>query len=447
MSAVRLVCSGCGWWTEDTAQHIFSCPNAALDADVDHVLRPAMSAFEARDASRNSFIRYRTRLYVYHRAIAQGVTDSAFVAHVEALNAAIYAVEGRRFEETPLLFSAPLGAWVKNETGNVSGSHKARHLMGILLNLIGTERDTSQLAIASCGNAALAAAVLASAAERPLDVYIPTDAKPSVVERLKKLGARGVVCERREGELGDPCVRRFREAVQREGALPFSCQGPNNGLTIEGGQTLGYELIDQLRRENKTLDHLFIQVGGGALATACMRAFEEAVAAGVLPQMPCIHTVQTLGAYPLLRAWEQLVRRVSLSLSSDDLRVRLEIAEQLRSRFGDAEVDAALKYAVTNRSEFMWPWEETPRSIAHGILDDETYDWFAVVEGMLRSGGIPIVVDEACLHEAHRLAHAHTNIPVSYTGVAGLAGLLAARSAGIIGDSESVAVLFTGETR
>jgi hypothetical protein len=34
----------------------------------------------------------------------------------------------------------------------------------------------------------------------------------------------------------------------------------------------------------------------------------------------------------------------------------------------------------------MWPWNEEPRSIAHGIRDDETYDWFTIVTGMLASG-------------------------------------------------------------
>ena len=60
------------------------------------------------------------------------------------------------------------GVWVKDETGNVSGSHKARHLMGIMLWIHVVERLGAtapsaaagpRLAIASCGNAALAAAI------------------------------------------------------------------------------------------------------------------------------------------------------------------------------------------------------------------------------------------------------------------------------------------------
>ena len=40
--------------------------------------------------------------------------------------------------------------------------------------------------------------------------------------------------------------------------------------------------------------------------------------------------------------------------------------------------------------ECMWPWEGELTSLADGILDDETYDWLAVVEGMLDTGGSPL---------------------------------------------------------
>jgi threonine synthase len=95
----------------------------------------------------------------------------------------------------------------------------------------------------------------------------------------------------------------------------------------------------------------------------------------------------------------------------------------------------------------MWPWEAPERSIAEGILDDETYDWYAVVEGMIETGGWPITVPEQLLREAHELARAATRIPVDPTGSAGLAGLLALRRRGAIVPDESAAVLFTGRER
>ena len=74
----------------------------------------------------------------------------------------------------------------------------------------------------------------------------------------------------------------------------------------------------------------------------------------------------------------------------------------MRDRVSPALIQDELHYAATHRSEFMWPWEEEPISIATGILDDETYDWLAVVEGMLLTGGVPLVVDEQTLGESTR---------------------------------------------
>src|SRR5208337_2008461 len=126
----------------------------------------------------------------------------------------------------------------------------ARHLMGAILYLrvleisglaLGEGLRSRRLAIASCGNAALAAAVIARAANWPLDVFIPTDAEPSVVRRLHDLGATVVVCERRSDETGDPCVHAARHEV-RAGAIPFGVQGPDNGLAVEGARTLAFEM-------------------------------------------------------------------------------------------------------------------------------------------------------------------------------------------------------------
>jgi hypothetical protein len=155
---------------------------------------------------------------------------------------------------------------------------------------------------------------------------VPPEPDAGVVDRLRDLAATVVTCPREDGELGDPAYLRLREELDR-GALPFTTQGPENGLAIEGGQTLGYV------------------------------------------------------------------------------------------------------------------------SVATGILDDETYDWRAVVEGMLLTGGRPLVVSEIALTRAHALAVAATGIEVDHTGSSGLAGVPELRRSGEIGDDERVAVLFTGRQR
>ncbi len=410
MSTTSLTCSGCGHSPPPLDPRPFRCPNAGTD-DADHVLVRRLDGAAAApffDDESNPFVRFRQFTHAWHVATAIGMSDAEYVAMVRGLDERVATVGGHGFLVTPFRRAFD-GVWVKDETGNVAGSHKGRHMMGLMLWLLVAERiDPSlrdaRLAIASCGNAALAAATIARAAGRALDVFVPTDASPAVVARLGELGARVTSCPRQEGVPGDPSYLRFREAVAR-GALPFTCQGNENGLVVEGGHTLGWELAAQLAAAHTPIDDLFVQVGGGALASAVIAGLSEAHTLGVLGAVPRVHAVQTEGAYPLARAFERVVAR-------------------------------GIDYAVRHRSEFMWPWETTPHSIAHGILDDETYDWAAVVRGMLRTGGRPVVVSEARLAEANALAHEESGIAVSPTGSAGLAGLLEMRATG--------AVLFTG---
>jgi threonine synthase len=402
-----MICSGCGW-TVPAGARPFRCRNAGRD-DVDHVLTrrvdPGPDPF--LDDDPDPFVRYRRLTHTWHDALARGVSDEDFIDVVGRLEDRIEAVDGRRFAVTPL--EPRLGAWIKDETSNVAGSHKARHLMGVLIWLETMSRfdgalADAPLAIASCGNAAVAAAVLARAARRTLDVFVPAGVSPEIVDRIEAHGARVRRCTRVGGRAGDPSVPQFREAVAA-GALPFTCQGNENGLAIEGGSTLGWEIVTQLVTRNRSVDRLFIQTGGGALASAVIAAFDDAVAAAVLPRLPRIYAVQTTASSPLARAWERMR-------------------------------EPGIDYAIRHRSEFMWPWGRVPASIAGGILDDETYDWVAVVRGMHRSGGHPILVSEEQLLDANRLA----GPTVSATGSAGLAGALQCPS------DESTVVIFTGSS-
>jgi threonine synthase len=460
----RLVCAGCGAPAPpvEINPYPFRCEHARTTPEVDHVITKVRDPGEfawPTGSEDNPFVRYRQLFYSWQAARAAGQSDAGYVTLVERLDDAIAAVAGQRFRVTPFARSGALssalgfgpegGVWVKDETGNVSGSHKARHLTGIMLYLHSAHAAHSDLvefqflqsdraealqklksagyptlpdlAIASCGNAALAAAVVARAAGWTLQTFIPPDANPAVVARLRELGARLVVCPREGATAGDPCYRGFRQAIDK-GALPFCCQGPDNGLTIEGGETIVYEMVDALG--DAALDAIVIQVGGGALASACVQGFDRARAAGRIRRLPRVYTVQTQGAAPLARAFDRVLERSRRT-----------------------SVEEVLRYAAANRSEFMWPWETAPRSIAHGILDDETYDWLAVVRGLLKTSGRPVVVDDATLIAANRQARDLTGIDVDHTGSAGLAGLMGLLSRGDVQPHERVAVIFSGALR
>ena len=458
----RLICSGCGHQAATDEPAPYRCPNAGDGRD--HVLRRTLQCDEQGAAllhstfkrpEPNPFLRYRELLHSYRTAIDSGATDEQIAARIQRLDSAIARVAGEGFAETPFFRSGELAAtlgvdalWIKDETGNVSGSHKARHLAGIglWLELHATASD-ARLAVASCGNAALGAAVVAAATGRPLDVFVPPDVEPGVLDSLRRLGAHLTLCERRSGESGDPCYLRFREAVAG-GAIPFTCQGRENALTIDGGKTLAWEIASTLSAESAGLDRVFIQVGGGALATATIEGLKEAHQLGVIDGRPTYHAVQTSAAHPLERAWQRVVDRI-LERAGGPAPAWGKLAERARlvAELPTSLVAAEIAHAAAHRSDFMWPWEEVPTSIAGGILDDETYDWLSVVQGMLATGGYPVTVTEVELAEANELARRSTGLAVDATGTAGLAGALALSRRGELGRRDSLAVLLTGLDR
>ena len=412
-------CAVCGATTAIGDALTWRCPNATA-TDRRHapqIVQPVAPVVST--GATNPFLAFRQYLAWDSFAEALGLDDGARVALVSELDAQVALVAGTGFVTTPfaradalsdeLGFAPTGGVWVKNETAHVAGSQKARHLFGILLHLVTAERaglvpwsdgERPSLAIASCGNAALAASTLAAAVQWPISVFVPADANPRVLERLHALGATVVECPRLPADPpGDPCVHRFREAVM-EGAIPFSVQGTENAWCLDGGRTIGWEM------RGRPFDRLFVQVGGGAFA-AC-------VSAG-MGSLPRLHAVQTRACAPLERAWE-----LAASVG------------------GPAAV-------AQHWSDVMWPWEHVGHSAADGILDDETYDWLPVVDAMHRSHGGAVVASEDDVLMANEIGCRTTGIDASHTGTAGLAGLLAIRDH--VAADERVAVIFSGVQR
>ena len=419
-----MVCAACGA-TLPIGTNVLVCPGST-PADRRHVLHFVGGNVPFRPVdSANPFVAYRRWLAVDAFAHANGIADADRLAITEDLDRRVAAVCGTGFVKTPLARADALsdalgfgergGIWIKDETGNVAGSHKARHLFTEMLQFLYAERagvaawgqgSRPGLAIASCGNAAIAASTIARAVEWPIDVFVPVSASAPVIATLESLGARIRVCPRRDDDPpGDPCVFRFREAVS-SGSLPFGVQGTENAWCRDGGRTIGWEITDVM---DHRADRIFVQTGGGAFAACVGDALRTA---GVHPML---HSVQAEGCAPLARAWRRAMATGGV-------------------------------HNVGHRwAECMWPWDDEPHSLADGILDDETYDWIGVLEGMASTGGSPVVADEATIVRAHELARGHTSIRVSPTGSAGLAGVLAIRDH--LADDERVVVVFSGVAR
>ncbi len=420
----------------------------------------------------STFERYLTRLDAY-RWFRTQLEPGVVASTIRRLDESVAEVDGRGFVATPFETAPDLARaaglagvelWVKDETCNVSGSHKARHLFGVALAHqleLATASDSEEpanaapFAIASCGNAALAAAVVARALEHPLEVFVPTWANETVTDRISGLGGRVRCCERQSGVAGDPAHHAMLAAIA-DGAIPFSCQGTETPTTIEGGRTLAWEMVDTLAEHDgdvtPRLDRVAVQVGGGALATAVLGGLADSVARTELAGMPVVHAVQPVGNHPLVRAWDT----VAAELLDEPLRPSNAGRAASARAIGPLEsgvLRAVIRRLAGSPERYMRVWETEPVSYASGILDDITYDWLGIVEAMLVSGGWPIVASEDDFKRAHRLAHQHTHINVCPTGASGLGGLLALQASasesglGHVSEGERVAVLFTGQMR
>ena len=99
-----------------------------------------------------------------------------------------------------------------------------------------------------------------------------------------------------------------------------------------------------------------------------------------------------------------------------------------------------LTSAASSKADFMFPWAD-PHSVASGILDDETYDWLALCDGLLETGGTAHHVEDPIIEEAKAFAMGELGVTVCHTGSAGFAGLLQHRG---VGASEAVDAAASG---
>ena len=155
--------------------------------------------------------------------------------------------------ETPLLAS-PIGAHLKLEHLQHTGSFKARGAFSKLLLLSEGDRARGVIA-ASTGNHGAAVAFAAARLGVAGRIVVPGNADPGKVAAIRALG--GVV----EVHGDDSAVAEVhaRRLAEREG-IPYI--SPYNDPEVGAGQgTLGIELSGQL----PAIDAVFIALGGGGL--------------------------------------------------------------------------------------------------------------------------------------------------------------------------------------
>lgn len=489
--SITLYCPVCDHHYQP-AEGLWGCPRAGEPGGKigqEHILQKRISGFQAGKLGADRKSGQRTDPFSLWQDLLASryiITESEYSDLLRRLQQKLIALEGDGFFETPLFEEGEITAaaglawgriWIKDETHNITGSHKGRHLFATLLYLEAlrlrkkqTEKDI--LAIYSCGNAALAASAVARAGGYELHAFVPREISP-VVERM--LIERGAVVEkikRSSVGRGDPCYLAFREAVEHKGWLPFTCSGNDNWSNIEGGETLAWEFISGLEEEGRRLDKMIIQVGGGALGRSVIEGWLEFYRLGMVGYLPEFFGCQPEGSFPFVRAYYLALKRIAKNNGlACDLHYKRQgdprqeaakireyskngqsqidqIIQFCRQNFDKPAIKKSLKYIRDNRQEFMWAWDAgPPHSQAEGILDDITYDWYYLLEGILQSGGRAAVIPEEKIERAYELVKQSTQLEVSATGTAALAGLLELRAASVINPDAGVGLFFSGIER
>lgn len=411
--------------------------------------------------------------------------DNAYLDILTHMDKQLESKEGSGFLVTPFAGAQKLGnaigwqgqVWIKDETGHVSGSHKGRHMMGTMLYLEALRKihpafGKKVLAIYSCGNAALAAASVARAGGYELHTFVPENVNPGVAAMLTEKGAQVNKMIRMPGILGDPCYLAFRNAVEQKGWIPFSCSGNDNWSNIEGGETLGWEMVMQLMEAEAAVSGIVLQVGGGALGRSVIQAWEELYQMGIIDALPRFYACQPEGSYPFARAYYLLLKEIAranglpmalryerdaeptAALSAlkafswtqpDEIRSIIKFA---KDHFYEAAIQNRVREALEQPGQYMWAWDGTvPKSLANGILDDETYDWYDLLVEIIKTGGKVEIIKEETIKSAHQIAQRYTTINSCATGTAGLAGLMQLKESGDIDPEENIGLLFTGVNR
>lgn len=208
---------------------------------------------------------------------------------------------------TPLLEANRAGPFapfehlfVKDESGNPSGSFKARGLSAAVT--MAKRLGAEALALPSAGNAGSAAALYGARAGLAVNVFFPADAPPANIQQARAAGAHVLLVD----GLIDECGRRVREGCERYGWFDLSTL--KEPFRIEGKKTMGYELALDFANEAGAValpDVVVYPTGGGTGLIGMWKAFDEMQALGWIgPERPRLVVVQAANCAPIVHAFE-----------------------------------------------------------------------------------------------------------------------------------------------
>lgn len=172
---------------------------------------------------------------------------------------------------TPLLFSSELSRkagcqiHLKMECWQLCGCFKVRGAINRIAALTESERQRG-LITCSSGNHGIALAYAASAfGHPPTKIFLPTDADPNKVDKLRALGAEAVL-------YGDNFLETLERVQQyADDAGGIYVHSHSHPLIIAGQGTIGLEIMEDL----PDVETIVVPIGGGGLVSGIASAVKS----------------------------------------------------------------------------------------------------------------------------------------------------------------------------
>ncbi len=299
---------------------------------------------------------------------------------------------------TPLLATRRLGSrvglprvFVKDESGNPTGSFKARGLA--LAVSMAKALGATDVCLPSAGNAGSALAAYAARGGLKAHVFVPKDVPALFVMETEAYGADLRTVEGLITDAGRVCA----EAAKENGW--YECATLKEPYRVEGKKTMGYELAEQMGW--KLPEAILYPTGGGTGLIGMWKAFHEMEVMGFVgPGRPRMYAVQAEGCAPIVKA------------------------------FSEGKDDAP-----------MW---EGAQTLAHGLRVPKALGDFLILRALRESHGAAIAVSDDEIIAGVKDAAATEGLFMAPEGGACVAALRKLRANGHLSPDDTVVVFNTG---
>ena len=245
-------------------------------------------------------------------------------------------------------------------------------------------------ACASTGNAASSFAGIGASMGLATRIFVPRHAPAPKLTQLLVFGARVFVVD---GDY-DTAYDLSERAIEHYGW--YNRNAAVNPYLVEGKKTAAFEIAEDMGFEPP--DVCVVSVGDGCIVSSLYKGFAQFRELGLIARLPRLVGVQAAGADALVRAFE------------------------------------------TQRP----PEPVRASSYADSISVGNPRNGLKALEAVRRSNGAFVRVEDEAIRAAQLLLARDAGVFGEPAGVAGLAGLLAARERGLVGADESIVVVVTG---